>query len=119
MNPDQNASAQQSAPSPAPSSAQKNILMAVLAYVGPLVIVSYITSKDDAFVKYHIKQGGVLFIIEVAVWFFSSMLVFLFPILMLINLGTFILSIIGIINASKGEEKELPIVGKYSKNIPV
>ena len=34
--------------------------MAVLSYIGPLVIVSYIVANNDPFVKFHIKQGLVL-----------------------------------------------------------
>ncbi|MBI1755245.1 hypothetical protein HY250_01765 [Candidatus Azambacteria bacterium] len=36
----------------APAAGNKT-LMGILAYLGPLVIVSYVTSKDDAFVKFH------------------------------------------------------------------
>lgn len=99
---------------------QKNILMAILSYIGPLVIVSYLTSKDDPFVKFHIKQGLVLFVIEVGVWFLTSMMFYQFwMILNIINLGTLILSIVGIVNAAQGHEKELPLVGQFSKHFPI
>lgn len=98
---------------------EKNVLMAVLAYIGPLVIVSYVTAKDDAFVKFHIAQGLVLFVIEVGVWVLGMMMWQLWPLFSIINLATFILSIIGIINAVKGKEEELPLVGKFSKHFPL
>ena len=98
---------------------EKNVLMAVLAYIGPLVIVSYVTAKDDAFVKFHIAQGLVLFVIEVGVWVLGMMMWQLWPLFSIINLATFILSIIGIINAVKGKEEPLPVVGKYSKHFPL
>lgn len=98
----------------APEPMQKNTLMAVLSYIGILVIVPFLSAKDDPFVKYHIKQGLVLLIIEVAVWFLSMMVWMFWPILQIINLAVVILSIIGIINAVKGLEKELPLVGKFS-----
>jgi uncharacterized membrane protein len=97
----------------------KNLAMAILSYIGPLVIVSYIVAKDDGFVKFHIRQGLVLFVIEVAVWFFAMLVPPLYPITMVINLLAFVLAVIGIINASKGKEKELPVVGKYSKFFPI
>lgn len=100
-------------------SAEKNVFMAVLAYIGPLVIVSYVTAKDDAFVKFHIAQGLVLFVIELGVWILGMMLWQLWPLLSIVNLATIILSIIGIINAVKGKEEELPVVGKYSKHFPL
>lgn len=96
--------------------ASKNVAMGVLSYLGPLVIVSYLTAKDDPFVKFHIKQGLVLLVIEVAVWIVGMVIWIIFPILMLINLATIILSIVGIINAVKGEEKKLPLVGDFAKH---
>jgi len=95
--------------------AHKNTAMAVLSYLGPLVIVSFFIAKDDPFVKFHVKQGLILFVIELAVWILGAF--FLFPFIMLwmllrlVNLATLILAIIGIIYAVKGEEKQLPIVG--------
>ncbi len=90
--------------------------MAVLAYIGPLVIVSYLMAKGDSFVKFHIKQGLLLFIIEVALWFFSFILWILFPIIFIINIAILVLVIIGIINAVEKKEKELPLIGKWAKN---
>ena len=99
---------------------QKNVLMAVLAYIGPLVIVSYLTAKDDPFVKFHIKQGLVLFVIEVATWFLLGMMMYqMWMFVNLINLGTLVLSVIGIVNAIQGQEKELPLVGQFSKHFPI
>lgn len=83
---------------------EKNVFMAVLAYIGPLVIVSYVTAKDDAFVKFHIGQGFVLFVIELGVWILGMMMWQLWPLFSIVNLATIILSIIGIINAVKGKE---------------
>ena len=98
---------------------KKNTLMAALAYIGPLVIVSYLTAKDDPFVKFHIKQGLVLFVIEVAVWILGMMLYPLWMIFNIINFATLILAIVGIIRVTKCEEKELPIVGKYDSYFKV
>lgn len=99
---------------------QKNILMAILSYLGPLVIVSYLTSKDDPFVKFHIKQGLVLFVIEVAMWFLAGVMFYQFWMIMnIVNLGTLILSIVGIVNAAQGQEKELPLVGQFSKHFAI
>ena len=107
---------------PTAESAQKtqnNTLMGILSYIGPLVIIPYLTTKEDPFVKFHIEQGLVLFVIEIAVWILGM---FMFPFWMiasLINLATFILSIIGIINVTQGKQKELPIVGMWSKHIKI
>lgn len=89
-------------------------VMGVLAYLGPLVVVSYLVAKDDPFVKFHIKQGLVLVVIELIVWVISSMIWSLFMFMNLINLAVLILAIIGIVNVVEGREKELPFVGQFS-----
>jgi uncharacterized membrane protein len=105
--------------SPVTPGAEKNILMAVLSYIGPLVIISYLSAKNDSFVNYHIRQGLVLLVIEVASWFLGHILWPLWLLLQLVNLGILVLSIIGIINAAKGEEKEVPLVGSYAKHFKI
>ena len=45
---------------------EKNTLMAVLAYLGILILVPFLTdAKKDPFVKFHLKQGVALIIVEV------------------------------------------------------
>lgn len=95
--------------------AEKNMVMGILAYIGPLVILSFLLAKDDPFVKFHIKQGAVLFVIEIAAWVISMMIWPLAIFMTIVNLGVFVLAILGIVNVVKGVEKELPIVGKFSK----
>ncbi len=90
--------------------------MGILAYIGPLVLVSYLVAKDDPFVNFHIKQGLLLVIIEIAVWMLMITVWLLFPLLQLVNLGVLILAIVGIVHAAKGEKKELPFIGHYAKN---
>jgi uncharacterized membrane protein len=94
---------------------QQNMAMAVLAYIGPLVIVSYLVAKDDSFVKFHIKQGLVLFAIEVILSIVASTMWSFWMIINLINFAIFVLSVIGIINAIQGKEEELPVVGSFAK----
>jgi uncharacterized membrane protein len=107
-------------PADAPSyTGQKNTLMAVLSYIGPLVIVSYLMAKDDSFVKFHIRQGAVLFGIEIALSILASMFWWLYVITQFVNLGMFVLSIIGIMNAIHGKEKELPLVGHLAVHVPL
>ena len=71
------------------------------------------------FVKYHIKQGAVLVVIELIVWFAGTMVWGLYPLLMLVNVATLVLSIMGILNVLNGKEKELPLVGRFSKNFNI
>jgi uncharacterized membrane protein len=97
-------------------------LMGVLAYIGPLVIVPYLMAKDNAFVQFHVKQGFVLFGIELAIYVVSGFIFYsimmLYPILSLLNLGCLILSIIGIVYVVQRKEEQLPLVGALAKHVP-
>jgi uncharacterized membrane protein len=89
--------------------------MGVLSYLGPLVIISYALAKNDPFVKFHVKQGLVVFAIEIALWIIGMIVPMFYIIISLVNLGTLILSILGIINVIQNKQEPLPVVGAYSK----
>ena len=96
---------------------QKNTLMGILSYLGPLVIIPLLTAKDDPFVRFHVKQGLVLLIIEAGVWVVSMYMWQFWMIWQLINFGVLVLVVLGIINVAQGQEKELPLVGQFAKSI--
>lgn len=102
-----------------PSAPQHRTLMGVLSYLGILVIIPILMAKDDSFVKFHIKQGVVLLIIEIAVWFVLSTFMWqLWMVWQLINLVTLVLAIIGVVNVVQGKEKELPLIGSLAHHLP-
>ncbi len=99
-------------------------IMGILCYLGPLVLVPYFAAKDDPFVKFHIKQGFILFGLEIAVYILSNMLMyslnFIFgPVFMILNIGLLILIIVGIVNVVKKREAPLPLVGVYASRINI
>jgi uncharacterized membrane protein len=106
-------------PQPQPETQKKNTGMAIVAYI--LFFIPLLTeSKNDPFVKYHVKQGLGLFIYVVAVSVLSWILPwYLGWIISLLSLGVFILFIIGVIAASKGEEKPLPLIGKFAEQLKI
>lgn len=105
--------------------------MAILSYLGPLCLVPFLTGEKDEFVKFHIKQGMVLLICEAAIWLVFSLI---FSSIgwswgmwgVLGMLGTLqsvaylclgVLSIVGIMNVINGQQKELPVIGKFAEKI--
>ncbi|HWC57638.1 MAG TPA: hypothetical protein VG621_01645 [Candidatus Paceibacterota bacterium] len=99
------------------SAHDQHTLMGILAYLGPLVIIPYATMKDDSFIKFHIKQGLVLLVLEVILWILSHIFFwYLWGLVSLINLALLILAIIGIVNVVQKKEKELPVVGSFAKH---
>ena len=92
-------------------------LMGVLAYLGILLIIPFLMAKDDPMVKFHLKQGAVLLIIEAAVWILGMTLIGwqLWQVLQIVRLATLVLAIIGIVNVVQDKQKELPLVGSFGK----
>ena len=96
-------------------------IMAVFAYLWILIIIPFLTdAKDDAFVKYHLKQGLALIIFELIGWVAGWFLIFIpvlgWFIMWLWWIAELILVIIGIVNVLNGKEKELPFIGHYGAN---
>ncbi len=103
-------------------------LMAILAYLGILVFIPMLTSKENKFVMFHVEQGLILLICSIVIWIaggiIDSMLYntisFTIPcfgglIGGLLRLFVFILMIMGIINAATGKVQKLPIIGEYGE----
>ena len=90
--------------------AEKNKGMAILAYI--LFFIPMLTeAKDSEFAMFHANQSLVLLIAEFVLVFINiipilGQIVWLFG-----GIAIFIFWIMGIINASKGEMKELPLIG--------
>ena len=99
-----------------------NKVMAILAYLGILVLVPIFAAKESKFARFHANQGLVLFLAEIAFYIvltivsaiilaISWKLYFIITILSLVWIVFLVLAIIGIINAAQGKAKPLPLVG--------
>ena len=105
-----------------PTDIQNNKTMGILSYIGLLVLIPIFAAKDSKFARFHANQGLVLVIAQAIIttvlsitavilglipyigWFLALIVRLLIPVV-------YIPSIIGIINAAKGQAKELPIIG--------
>ncbi|MDR2470296.1 MAG: hypothetical protein LBD27_07455 [Tannerella sp.] len=102
-------------PAPDAKDVADNKVFAILAYFGILFLVPLLAAKESPFARFHANQGLILFIAEIALWIVSIILLFV-PyiggiITLLLYLGIAVLAIVGIINAAKGEMKQLPLIG--------
>ncbi len=97
--------------------------MAILAYLGILVLIPIFAANGSKFARYHANQGLVLLITEVLygiaygilsaiIMLISWRLAFLVSLIGLVGIVFLVLLIIGIMNAANGKAKELPIIGK-------
>ena len=107
-----------------PQDINQNKVMAVLAYIGLLVLVPIFAAKESRFARFHANQGLILLIVDVALGILLAILsaillaiswrlVFISTILNLLWLPMLGLHILGIVNASSGKAKELPLIGKF------
>lgn len=90
-------------------------VITILDYFGILWILGLFVEKDNPAVKFHTNQGLILFIYDMIVGVASVILAFI-PfvggiIAGLLSLSCFVLMILGIVNAAKGQCKPLPIIG--------
>lgn len=104
--------------------AEQNKAMAILSYLGILVLIPILAAKDSKFARFHANQGLVLCIAAIAYGVATSVLTailiaiswrlaFISTIFSFASILFFVLCIIGIINAANGQEKELPVIGKF------
>ncbi len=96
-------------------SSKKNTGMAVIAYI--IFFIPLLTdAKNDPFVKYHVKQGLVLFIGYIVEMFIGMIPIIGWILYPLLGIFLFIMFIIGIMNAVGGKEKPLPVIGGFAQN---
>lgn len=86
-------------------------LIAALAYF--IFFIPLIAAKESKLAMYHANQAFNLFVLWVALTIANivpilGQLVWLFG-----SIFSVVLLVIGIMNAFNGEEKELPVIGKY------
>ena len=98
----------------------QNKVMAVLAYIGILVLVPLLAAPKSKYARYHSNQGLMLFIAEICLGVVIGIFSWI-PVLNiiigilggLVSLLLFVFAIIGIVNACQGKAKGLPIFGKF------
>ena len=89
-------------------------VIGILSYLGILWIVAYIIygNKKSEYNVFHLRQGLGLFIVGIA-----NMIIGRIPVIgvlsMFIGIALLVFMILGIINAAKGEQKELPLIGGF------
>ncbi len=110
---------------------EQNRPMAVLAYMGPFVVVPLVFARESAFARFHANQGLLLFLLEFGLWSINWVLGFLFmPTLArsgffnaLAHLYGFaagviwavfaIMALMGILHAIAGVDDKLPVIGNF------
>lgn len=93
--------------------------IAILSYIGILFLVPLLAVKDDEFVKFHAKQGLVLFIAEVATALVAWIPMIGWIIGLIAWLTWLVFSIMGIINVLGGKKEKLPLLGDFADKFKI
>ncbi len=93
--------------------------IALLSYLGLLVLVPLLAAKGDDFAQFHAKQGLTLLIAAVIGMFVGVVPIIGWMLAPFISLACIILAILGIVNVVKKQKKELPVIGKYAKQFKI
>ena len=105
-----------------PADIESNKIMALISYIGILVLIPIFAAKESKYARFHANQGLVLLIASAAYSIAYSIvaailgainLSFIASLLGLVSIAFPVLAVLGIINAVKGIAKELPIIGKF------
>ena len=96
---------------------QEKKLISVLSYIGILFFIPLFVDKyeGDVFIRFHAKQGLVLFLFALAVSPFTLIPHPGWLIGFIAYIAWIVLGVIGIINALKGKQSFLPLIGKFAK----
>lgn len=87
-----------------------------LAYVlGPITGVIFLVLEKDPFVRFHAVQSIVVFIALFALQMILGITIILALLVPLVSLVGFILWLLLIYKAWKGEEWEVPFLGKFAR----
>lgn len=100
---------------------QQNKVYAIIAYISILFVVGLVIAPQSRFARYHANQGLLLCLLGFLVTALVSTLGFM-PFVgkyagkvgYALGLGCTILMVLGVVNAARGECKELPLIGKYN-----
>lgn len=103
---------------------EQSRLFSAIGYLPPLFFVPLFLGKKDAFSVWHGKQALIVTILSVAGGILSPIVATIIPVIgalavMIYNLFVLVLIIGGAWHAYKGEKWELPLVGKFAKDISI
>ena len=99
---------------------ENNKVFAILAYVGPLLLVPLLAAPKSPYARFHANQGIVLFLATVILTF-ACLILLAVPIVnviaalakFLIALASVGLMVVGIVNAASGKLERLPWIGHF------
>lgn len=125
MDQEQAKEAEQASSSTSPSPAkendfeQKRKLIGILSYLSVLVLIAYSMADKDERLMFHVRQGALLCLVEIAALILASTIFILAPFLMILQVVFLVFTVIGILNVLNNRNKELPLIGHLAVHLPL
>ena len=91
-------------------------ILAAIGYLWILCLLPLLGKRESSFTQFHGKQGLVLTIVSFAVGIMAWIPIIGF-LAWLVGIGLIVLAVQGIQHAMQGEYWEMPVLGKYAKQI--
>ncbi len=107
-----------------PQEIRDHRVMAIFAYLGPLVLVPLFADPNSRFTRFHVNQGLALFLASIAYGIARRVVLWIFeavwwaiasPLrwaLNLVGLIFVVYIVLGVVHAARGEAKKLPFLGR-------
>jgi uncharacterized membrane protein len=107
------------------STGQPDLLMCILSYLGIFALVPFFLKKDDPYISWHARQGVLLMIVGFAVMAVGMVLsmvpvvnMIAMPLLGLLSLALFGLSIFCMVQAYQGKKWPIPVLSGFLGKVP-
>ncbi|MBF0428393.1 MAG: hypothetical protein HQL94_05675 [Magnetococcales bacterium] len=91
--------------------------MALFSYMGVLCLIPMMTSRDDTYVRFHARQGAILWMWEVLAVYTLLMPGFGKLFFKFSSMACLILSIIGILSVLVGRAWKFPLIGEWAEKL--
>lgn len=92
-------------------------VLAAIGYIWILCLLPLLGKRKSEFAQFHGRQGLVLTITSFIIWLVAWVPVVGWIVGFFGTIGLLVLAVTGIQNALKGEYWEMPVLGKYAKQI--
>lgn len=107
---------------PVPATPSKDVdenrLVAALSWLWILSVVILLVKKDSRFVEFHARQSFVVFLASVFLWILFALLgPFAWALQWLVSLAIFVVSVLGFVQALRGQWWTLPILGPLAPRV--
>lgn len=92
-------------------------ILAAIGYIWILCLLPLLGKRESEFAQFHGKQGLVLTITSFIVWLVAWVPLIGWVIGFFGTIGLLVLAVLGIQNAMQGKYWEMPVLGKYARQI--